>query len=317
MKPGSTFTNMLIMATAAVSTLALVSWGFKQTPQTPQHRQTFQDTVPVKKAPRDKKVRDLDQALEELDNVNIEAEVRNAMQDAQLALKNIDMKELQLTIDNAMKNVDVKKINADIELAMKNVDMAKIKADVDLAFKNVDIDKALAAAKDAVAKIDWDNIKVEQQKALADASRSMKDIDLDKIKAEVDQAMKGVDVAKIQAEVANSLKSVDMVKIQEQIASALKSVDMEKTMASLDAAKLAIESAKAELKEYKSFVDGLDQDGLINKKENYTIEHKSGDLIINGKKASAETIKKYKSFLDKHPKISIHKDEDDFNIDED
>ena len=39
-----------------------------------------------------------------------------------------------------------------------------------------------------------------------------------------------------------------------------------------------------------------------------------GELIINGKKASAETYTKYKNFLDKHKSFNIKKDEDDFNI---
>jgi hypothetical protein len=69
------------------------------------------------------------------------------------------------------------------------------------------------------------------------------------------------------------------------------------------------------MKEYKEFVDGLEKDGLINKKEQYTIKHDNGELFINGKKASDATYKKYKSFLDKRKKFTIEKSEDDFNID--
>ena len=79
-------------------------------------------------------------------------------------------------------------------------------------------------------------------------------------------------------------------------------------------AKGEIEKAKMEMQEYKEFVDGLDKDGLINKKENYSLEHKNGELIINGKKASAETYTKYRSFLEKHKNFNIKKTDDDFNI---
>ena len=75
-----------------------------------------------------------------------------------------------------------------------------------------------------------------------------------------------------------------------------------------------IEKAKAEMKEYKGFVDGLEKDGLINKKEGYTIQHRNGELIINGKKQPADVYNKYRTFLKKHEKFTIKKSDDDFNI---
>jgi hypothetical protein len=71
------------------------------------------------------------------------------------------------------------------------------------------------------------------------------------------------------------------------------------------------------MKEYKAFVDGLANDGLINKKESYSIKHKDGKLIINDKEADAKTYDKYRSFLEKHKKFNIEKDIDDFDIDMD
>ncbi len=47
----------------------------------------------------------------------------------------------------------------------------------------------------------------------------------------------------------------------------------------MEKAKEKIEKAKAEMNEYKEFVDGLEKDGLINNKEDYTIKHKDGELI--------------------------------------
>ena len=80
-------------------------------------------------------------------------------------------------------------------------------------------------------------------------------------------------------------------------------------------AKVEIEKAKTTLKEYKGFVDGLENDGLINRKEGYTLKHKDGELFINGKKATEQTYKKYRSFLDKHKKFNIDKKDDDFDLD--
>jgi hypothetical protein len=85
----------------------------------------------------------------------------------------------------------------------------------------------------------------------------------------------------------------------------------------MEKAKVEIEKAKIEIKEYKSFVDGLEKDGLINKKEGYTIKHKNGELTINGKKQSPEVYSKYRNFLEKHKSFNITKSDDDFNIDND
>ena len=46
----------------------------------------------------------------------------------------------------------------------------------------------------------------------------------------------------------------------------------------LQKAKVEIEKAKVEMKEYKSLVDGLEKDGLITKKDGYSIKHKDGKL---------------------------------------
>src|ERR1051326_3382750 len=184
--------------------VALIAWGGQKQPhQQKTTNQNITDTVP--KAKVDKKIRDLDDVIDELDKA-----------------------ELKVNMD---------KVNAELGEAMKKIDMAKIKMDVD---------------------------------------KAMKEVDLDKIKAEVEKATKEMEEAKVE-----------------------------------------MEKAKIEMKEYKSFVDALDKDGLINKKEGYTIQHKNGELIINGKKQPADVYSKYRPFLEKHAKFTIKKSDDDFNIDND
>ena len=86
------------------------------------------------------------------------------------------------------------------------------------------------------------------------------------------------------------VKKIDMSKIDAE----MKKLEIEmkdlgpKIEKEMEKAKVEIEKAKVEMKEYKSFVDGLEKDGLINKKEGYTIQHKNGELIINGKKQPAD-----------------------------
>lgn len=82
-------------------------------------------------------------------------------------------------------------------------------------------------------------------------------------------------------------------------------------------ARVSMDAAKKELTAYKTFIDGLDRDGLIKKSEPYTIEFKEGALTINGKKQPASVVEKYKSFLNDHQEFTIKKEKDQFNIDKD
>ena len=92
---------------------------------------------------------------------------------------------------------------------------------------------------------------------------------------------------------------------------------MDNKLKEMEKAKVEIEKAKVEIKEYKEFVNGLEKDGLLNKKETYTIRHKDGELTVNGKKVSTEINNKYRTFLEKHKKFTIEKSDDDFDIDMD
>jgi hypothetical protein len=106
------------------------------------------------------------------------------------------------------------------------------------------------------------------------------------------------------------MKKTDFTKIEKEMKDLKPKID-----AQLGKAKLEIEKAKTELKEYKAFEDGLAQDGLINKDEGYTIEHKDGELTINGKVQPEAVYNKYKKFLEKHKKFKLKKDDDDFDLD--
>jgi ABC-type phosphate transport system auxiliary subunit len=114
---------------------------------------------------------------------------------------------------------------------------------------------------------------------------------MEKIRAEVDKVTNEIDAGKIEKELKESLASVDWEKMNKQMEE-MKKIDMSKLDADMkkmeiemkglgpkiekemENAKASIEKAKVEMKEYKSFVDGLEKDGLINKKEGYTIQHK-------------------------------------------
>ena len=158
----------------------------------------------------------------------------------------------------------------------------------------------------------------------------MKEFDAEKMKLEMDKVMKELDFGKMQKELQESMAKVDWEKMKKEMDEVKKfnmgkldeemtqlKKEMENLGPQMEKAKEEMEKAKAEMKEYKGFVDDLDRDGLIKKSETYTLKHRDGELIINGKKASNETYLKYRAFLEKHPKFEIKKSEADFNIDVD
>jgi hypothetical protein len=241
--------------------IALVAWaGQKQTPHQ-QVKQSFTDTIPKKST--DRKIRDLDDAIDELNKVDLKVDMEKVKAEIEEAMKNVDMAKIQMEIDKAMKDVDMEKIKAEIEKATQSIDAAKIEQDI----------------KESLGKIDWDKMK--------------KDMD----------EVKKIDMSKLDA---------DMKKLQLEMKELGPRIQKE-----MEKAKVDIEKAKEELKEYKGFVDGLDKDGLIDKKQGYSIEHKNGELIINGKKQPADVYNKYRSFLEKHKRFNIKKSDGDFNIDND
>ncbi|HEV8284466.1 MAG TPA: hypothetical protein VGQ09_09155 [Chitinophagaceae bacterium] len=252
----------------ACFSIALIAWGGQKQTHQQQTKQSFNDTVPKNKS--DKKVRDLDDVLDELNKAELK----------------LNMEKVQTELEEAMKKIDMAKIKMDMEKAMKEVDMEKIKAEIEKATKEIDAAKIEKEIKESMAKIDWDKMKLQ----------------MEEMKAQMNE-LKKIDMSKFEAE---------MEKVNKEMKELGPKIEKE-----MQKAKVEIEKAKEEIKEYKSFVDGLEKDGLINKKDGYTIQHKNGELIVNGKKQSADVYNKYRSFLEKHKKFTIKKSDDDFNIDND
>ena len=193
---------------------------------------------------------------------------------------NVDMEKVNQQLKEAMKQIDMAKIQMEVDKAMKEVDMEKIKAQMDKLTNEIDAAKIQKELKESLAEVDWEKMNKQIKEQMAEVKKiDMSKLDADMKKLEIE--MKGIG-PKIEKEMQN--------------------------------AKASIEKAKVETKEYKGFVDGLEKDRLINKKEGYTIQHKNGELIINGKKQPADVYNKYESFLKKHEKFTIKKSDDDFNI---
>lgn len=279
MKP-TTFVNgrLLLLLLTICLTVGLVSWDYKQTPG--KYQQATNDTTPKKKSiDREKKIRDLDDVLDELNAVDMKVEMEKANKEIAEAMKSIDGDKIRMEINKALKEVDMVKIQKEVQESLAKVDFNKIKEEVANALKEVDMTKIQKEVQESLAKVDFNKVKEEIEK------------------------IKEVDMSKLDA---------DMKNLNEEMKELGPKLEKE-----MEKAKVEIEKAKAEIKEYKSFVDGLENDGLINKKEGYTLKHKGGELFINDKKASEQTYSKYRNFLEKHKKFNIEKSDDDFDIDMD
>jgi hypothetical protein len=279
MKP-TTFTTgrMLLVWLITGLTIGLVSWGDKQSPD--RFGQTFNDTLPkTKPGDREKKIRDLDDVLEELNETDLK----------------LNMEKIQLEIAEAIKKIDGDKIRLEINKALKDVDIDKIRNEVETSLAKVDFDKIKLEIADAIKEVDMARIQKEVQESLAH-------VDWDQMKSEVDR-VKDIDRKKLDTE---------MQRVKEEMKEIGPKIEKE-----MERAKVEIEKAKVEIQEYKEFVNGLENDGLISKKEGYSLQHKDGELFINGKQATEQTYTKYRSFLEKHKKFNIKKDNDDVDIDMD
>jgi TolA-binding protein len=275
MKPKTSVFRLTLIAAALIGvSFILVSWNFQGNAFHFTGDKEYSDTVPPKKAKaeREKKFRNLDEAIEELENVNIEVDMKNAMKEVEKAMKEFDASKIHLQLEKALRDVDMKKIQEEL--------------------------------RESLAKVDGEKIKAEVQKALSE-------IDFSKLKTELEQSLKEIDMEKLKMELNMDKMKEEMKNVEKELRNI--GPEIEK---SLKDAKIEIEKAKAELKEYKGFVDGLEKDGLINKKEGYTVKHKDGELFINGKKQSADVYNKYRSFLEKYKSFNIYDEAgDDFNID--
>lgn len=239
-----------------------------------KYSQHVRDTLPD----RSKKIRDIDAALEELERSKLEVD---------RSLKEIDFDKIEKQINEATKNIRLheQEMKAQVEKAMEQANAAKIQANVQMALQEADAAKLKTDVEKALKDVDFEKMKADMQASVAK-------IDWDKINREL-ETVKRTDFSKIEA---------DLQKIKPEIEKSMKEAHEN------------IEKAKQELKTYKSLIDGLDKDGLINKKEAYTIEYKSGELTINGKKQPAEVVNKYSGLLKGHKDFVIKKDAEDFDI---
>ncbi len=136
-------------------------------------KQAATDTVPAKQ----KKIKDLDEALAEIDRGEIEL---------QRAMREIDREKIEADVRKAMKNaeIDMTKAKAEMEKALKEIDLQKIELDVQKALKEVDWEKVKKEVNESLSKVDMEQIKAELQAAKMEMEK-VKTTDFKKMQKEL------------------------------------------------------------------------------------------------------------------------------------
>ena len=191
------------------------------------------------------------------------------------SIGDINLENIEKEVRESLKEVDVEKIMKEVEASLKEINVEKIMHQALAELKNVDMVAINDETREALA-----NAKKEMEKA----SEEMKKIDKEAIKVELEKAKAEVEKSKVE------IKKIDMKKLMEE-------------------AREGINKAKSALKELKQMFTEMEQDGLINSKQGFTIEYKNKDLYINGNKQTEQVADKYRRyFKDDHFEITIDKE---------
>jgi hypothetical protein len=275
-----------IPGTLAIATaFALLSWTGGPG-QTPTAGHDDRDTVPAKqrtKVTREPGDKDLDWELRQLDV-------------AQESLKNVDWERIQETVNNALKNVDAEKIQKIVEKSLEAVDMEKIQQQVEESLKKIDFDKIQEQVNESLKHELSDEDKKEIKKAIKEAQKEIKEeLKKENWKKEIEDARQ---------ESRKEIKE-ELEKAKDEVAKAKKEMDKERLnfKDEMKKAQVEIDKAKEELKGYQEMIYAMEAEGLLSTKEDYTIEWKKGELLINDKVQPAETATKYKKYFRKDMKL--------------
>lgn len=272
------------------------------------------DTVPATKEEREK---ERDRVLMENYNTSMEA--------AKKAMENIDWSKMNSEVANAMKNVDWDQINKEVKEAMKNIDWDQINKEVSQAMKNVDWKQVNKDMTNAIKEINWDEMRVALRSSMKEAAAHGVKIDPDMMQ---EQIRKGMENAKLALAVATSdemrqtiQKSID--ESQKMLNSKEMKEMMEKTRQEIINAQKEIEQSQEEIEQthqkikddaaanekisskYKTLIQKMADDKLIDADGKFTIEKKGDVLTVNGVRQSDDVLKKYADLIGSVDELSI------------
>ncbi len=271
----------------AFAVLLITLFGFQTSPVTPTT--TAKDTLPD----RSKKIRNIDEAIKEVDQADDELDLKKYYQDFQ---------KIETGIEKTLQDIHVNEaeIKKQLAAAMKQIDAAKIQASIEKAFKEIDLKQIQASVHQSLNNLEMEKIKLKIDQAL-------NKVDLNQIKADVNASIAKINWDKIKDQL-EEVKDIDRLKIEKELQNIRPEIEK-----SLKAAHLDLERTKRELQVYKTLIGTLRKDGLIQQ-DHFKIQFAQGALYINDQKQSKEILSKYASILNGLKDFTIISDENHFDI---
>ncbi len=243
------------------------------------------DTLPTLKRANDrdldKELRQLDEAKEKLEQMK-EKDWDQISRQVEETIYKIDFDKIQQQVDEAVKRIDVEKIHREVEESLRRIDFDKIQRDLDQVNKEEvkrEIEKARREVDNALRNQEW-------KEELKEAQRRSKD--------------------DVQKELENAKR--EMARVKEELKG--QKFEFRKEM---EKAHEEVGKAREEMKGYQEMIYAMEQNGLLNTKDNYSIEYKSGDLFINDKKQPQSVTDKYNKYF-KKKNIAIKKQDGKMKI---
>jgi hypothetical protein len=283
-------TKHLLFALVPVG-IAMSAIAWQTTPKTKSNSgYEAQDTIPSKK--RHKTIRE---DTKEPNQKDIDTELRKldeAMENLDARMEKIDWNKMEKEIEASVEKVnremrhhdlDMEKMQNDIHESIKNIDFEKIKEETKLvmqqAEQNIDFKKMQQDIEHAIAEAKEHLYSDELNRSIEEASR----VDMHQIKKELEKAKLEIETNKLN--------------LKEQMSKA----------------KADIKKATQEWNRWQQMLVEMEQDGLINTKEDYDIQYKGGELYINHQKQTQEVFNKYQDYF-KNENTRIYKKNGGFKV---
>lgn len=289
----------MVLASGALL-IALAAWQTKPTTP-PNPSGSSQDTIPSKSREKSKKsARILEKELLELERAQVEMD----------ALKEIQLERIQEEIKEAMNAIKLEKIERETQLALKQLDLQKMKQDIKKSLAEIDVDKMRLeiekTMRDLPSQKEMEKVKLELEAAKQEMQRSLNNTDF---KRELEKELEKLNHESIRKDIEKAMEAVHESQKNMKI-------DHENMRKELYKAKGDIEKAKVKLKAYREMIELMDEEGLLDADDDFTISYQDGNLSVNGKKQTAETADKYKKYFDEKT-MTIRKNKKSFSIDKD
>jgi hypothetical protein len=277
----------VLICTTVLLALTLSSW--KDMAGEPQ--ENTRDTVPGQ---RMKKMRDSDEAAERRAATRHDEDEDN--DDDENDNDNNDKDDSDEVADGNADDIDVVEVDIDKDWEDNDRDRSAIEQDLNKAMQELNEN--------------LQEMNVDLQAMNQDLQRSMHEIDFENLQDDIEASVAKVDMEALQESI-ESVKSINLENIRQNLEVAKEQLDklQPELERSMKASRESLEKAKANLRGYKSFIEELEDDGLIDKREGYTVEHRDGQLLINGKAQSRDVYNRHRSFLEKNERFTIRENE--------